>query len=217
MADINQLQTLISLLDRPEGRKIWTEFRFQHEWIDISAADLTGRAIRDFDLRRVNFSTAIFSGADLTGADLSGADITNADLRGASMRYADLTGAAVRNADVARADLTGAVLDTDAATEFRNFDQVVFRQSRYRAMGARHKVYSRQYFSDDQIRGSGCLGTNAIQEMDLGRHDHCCLVLGISTDADREEVTRAFRRKAKLYHPDMVRHLSPDLQKLAAG
>ena len=156
MADINQLQTLISLLNRPEGRKIWTEFRSQHEWIDISAADLTARAIRDFDLSRVNFSKAIFSGADLTGADLSGADIRNADLRGASLQYANLTGAVVRNADVARADLTGVVLDKDAATEFRNFDRAVFRQSRYRAMRDRHKVYSRQYLPDDAIRGSGC-------------------------------------------------------------
>jgi len=40
-------------------------------------------------------------------------------------------------------------------------------------------------------------------------------VLGIPTDADEEEVRRAYRRKAAQYHPDKVSHLGPEFRDLA--
>ena len=41
-------------------------------------------------------------------------------------------------------------------------------------------------------------------------------MLEIESTATKEQIVKAFRRKAKVYHPDKVRHLGERLQELAA-
>jgi curved DNA-binding protein CbpA len=50
---------------------------------------------------------------------------------------------------------------------------------------------------------------------DLSTVIGCCQTLEVATDASMEEIVKAFRVKAKLYHPDRVRNLSPRFQELA--
>jgi uncharacterized protein YjbI with pentapeptide repeats len=90
------------------------------------------------------------------------------------------------------------------------------RQNDGRSLGDRRNVRNRRCETVDETSGAKFAASAQIQILDLNRHDHCCLILEISTDAGKEEITKAFRRKAKLYHPDMVQHLSPKLQELAA-
>ncbi len=40
-------------------------------------------------------------------------------------------------------------------------------------------------------------------------------VLGISRNATKKEIQKAYKEKAKLYHPDKVSHLGEELQKMA--
>jgi tetratricopeptide (TPR) repeat protein len=54
------------------------------------------------------------------------------------------------------------------------------------------------------------------REPDLSSTGACCQMLEIPAGATTEEVAKAFRTKAKLYHPDKTRHLSERLQQLAA-
>jgi len=53
-------------------------------------------------------------------------------------------------------------------------------------------------------------------EPDLTTTEGCCQVLEVAVNATLGEVVKAFRKKAKIYHPDKVGHLSPRLQELAA-
>jgi uncharacterized protein YjbI with pentapeptide repeats len=54
------------------------------------------------------------------------------------------------------------------------------------------------------------------REPDLTSIDACCRVLEVPLGATTEEIAKAFRQKAKLYHPDKVRHLSDRVQQLAS-
>lgn len=53
-------------------------------------------------------------------------------------------------------------------------------------------------------------------EPDLATVEGCCAVLEIPASASMDAIVKAFRAKAKLYHPDKVRHLSERMQELAA-
>lgn len=55
------------------------------------------------------------------------------------------------------------------------------------------------------------------KEPDLSTVEGCCRVLGVPANAQLEDVIKAFRAKAKVYHPDKTRHLSEKLQELAAA
>ncbi|MCL5270652.1 MAG: pentapeptide repeat-containing protein [bacterium] len=53
-------------------------------------------------------------------------------------------------------------------------------------------------------------------EPDLETTEGCCEVLDVPAEASMEEIIGAFRQKAKIYHPDKVRHLNERLQRLAS-
>lgn len=40
-------------------------------------------------------------------------------------------------------------------------------------------------------------------------------ILGVSKNASKKEIAKAYKEKIKLYHPDRVNHLGPELQELA--
>ena len=97
---------------------------------DLSDFDLSGRNLRNTDLKDAKLVRANLSRADLTGAKLARADLTNAnlsraqlarvdltrvtmveaDLTFANLNYAKLEGASLRHAVMTRCNLTGANL-----------------------------------------------------------------------------------------------------------
>jgi len=40
-------------------------------------------------------------------------------------------------------------------------------------------------------------------------------ILGVASDASREEIARAYREQIKLYHPDRVSGMGPEIQRVA--
>ncbi len=52
-------------------------------------------------------------------------------------------------------------------------------------------------------------------EADLKSDEGCCRVLGVRASATYDMITKAYRTKAKVFHPDKVRHLSDAEQKFA--
>ncbi len=40
-------------------------------------------------------------------------------------------------------------------------------------------------------------------------------MLGVSSDADKDEIVRSYRRKIQQYHPDRVTGLAPEIVELA--
>ena len=84
---------------------------------DVQAAlTVLGRRDAHRDIRSIDLTGAILSGANLDGADLARALLRGADLARASLVGADLTGARLRDADLTSASLVGADL-TDAILE----------------------------------------------------------------------------------------------------
>jgi len=65
-----------------------------------------------------------------------------------------------------------------------------------------------QEMLDDMLRAFNADGN----EDELDKHYD---VLGLERGATLQEVKAAFREKAKLYHPDKVSHLGPELQSVA--
>ncbi|HOE95172.1 MAG TPA: pentapeptide repeat-containing protein [Candidatus Sumerlaeota bacterium] len=200
---------------------------------DLRSANLQEAEMVDTCLEGANLSQARLSGCNLVGADLSGSNLTEADLRGAVLKFARLTGAVVDGADVTDADLTGAVLDDEAPAQMLNFQSAIIDDRKYREMRCRliGEKRPRVIADPDQILRGEQPAAPTEEEEDRIEHTHqiplravepdlttaegCCAVLEIEPGAGHEEITRAFRRKAKLFHPDKVRHLRPRLQELA--
>jgi len=76
----------------------------------VLAADLSGWAPRDRDLRRLKLKNCRLDGAHLDGVDLRESNLSLSSLRGASLAGADLRDADVEGADLSGADLSGADL-----------------------------------------------------------------------------------------------------------
>ena len=64
----------------------------------------------DKDLRRVDLSGEVISGADLSYADLRGANLSEAYLNYADLSFANLSDANLSNADLSDANLEGTIL-----------------------------------------------------------------------------------------------------------
>ena len=204
---------------------------------DLSSANLQGANLTDTRLEDANLKGARLMGANLVGADLRGADLTDADLRGAILKYVSLAGTCIEGANVAEADLTGAVLDDDAPERMRNFDLAVVDDRKYRVRRSRLSAERdggaaitpiAPQPATGMVKGEGRwseteevayeAGSIPVREAEpnLDSTEGCCRVLNLPTDPSMAEVVKAFRTKAKLFHPDKVRHLSERLQQLAA-
>jgi uncharacterized protein YjbI with pentapeptide repeats len=103
--DVGALRRDISSLLRRASELARGKIRAE---VELSGADLTGKAL---------------SGADLRAASLRGAYLIGADLRGADLRTADVTGADFRGANLSGADLTGAIFLTQAQIDAASGDQ----------------------------------------------------------------------------------------------
>jgi len=194
---------------------------------NLSGADLSGAALTYADLRRANLANAFLCGANLSaailqganlvdtnlqgallqgarmggaylvGAILIGADLTNADLRGANCKFANFTGATLKNVNVEDADLTQAEL-TDAQRQgMFNLERSVVHGGKGVEAKPRRKPAASETYDD------------------LFTETDSYTILGISPGASPEEITRAYRKRAKEYHPDRVAHLGVKLQEVA--
>jgi uncharacterized protein YjbI with pentapeptide repeats len=209
---------------------------------DLRQAILNEASLVDACLTDAFLKGAHLAGADLTGADLTGANLTGADLRGASLKFARLTGAILKGANFAEANLTGTVLDEGVGTQARNWKRSIVETRQYKAMprGRFARLRTEQVGRELVILTPGGRkpGEAAVDEEKKGRAHRlregefevphwevepdlestagCRQVLELAGDASLEQIVKAFRVKAKLYHPDMVRHLSPKIQELAS-
>lgn len=200
---------------------------------DLRQAVLNGARLRDADLRGACLKGANLASADLTGAGLTDADLTGANLRGACLRYARLAGCGLMGANLAEANVTGALVDDAAPRTARNW--LLAQTDRRTYLPWTPPSLERVVFEPPVATGLAALGfpdrptprlrilrDGAFElpvwevEPDLHTRAGCCLVLGVAHDAPPEEIVRAFRRKAKLYHPDMVRNRGETMQRLAA-
>ncbi|MEN6626698.1 MAG: pentapeptide repeat-containing protein [Candidatus Sumerlaeia bacterium] len=214
------------------------------EKADLGSANLREACLTDATLIEANLRGARLIGADLLGADLGRANLSGADLQGATIKYADLQGATVEGANVAQAVITGIVAAAETAQAWRNDPQVVKEERVYKPLsgrlsGVRPEAPEAQALTvvpkpqpqpqkplprpQPAARPAEKPAAKAepfeipvrAVEPDLNTLQGCALVLGIAPDADQVEIVKAFRRKAKIYHPDKVRHLDEAQQALA--
>lgn len=203
------------------------------EKTDLASANLHDACLSDAVLTSANLRGARLIGADLLGADLVGANMIGADLRGAVLRYSDMSHAAVEGANVADANIAGALVPAGASDQWQNGSMTAKSELFYRPLPNRLTVIDPL---PDPVAAVAILEAEPAQrpapekaaektppidipvrsvEPDLNTLQGCAIVLGIAPDANQVEVVRAFRRKAKLFHPDKVRHLSDSQQALA--
>lgn len=194
---------------------------------DLAGADMTGATLTYADMRRVNLANAfltrvVASGANLSGANLVDTNLEGADLRGARMGGAHLVGASLANADLTGADMRGANLkftnlsgakldgaNVEDATmvnveippavqkKLKNFDKAIMSGKSAAAEASRSKLKP----EDDHD--------------DLFLESDSYKILGITREADLEEITKAYKKRAKEYHPDRVHHLGEKIRIVA--
>jgi DnaJ-domain-containing protein 1 len=192
----------------------------------LSSADLSDAALIYADLRLANLSHARLAGANLSGANLEGAALLNADLRHALVQKTRLTGAYLVGAAFDQADLDGADL-RGANCKFASF--VDTRMHKVNLDGA---DLAQTELSPEQLRAVRTSETRALVTSrskrrarskaaasethdDLFTETDSYTVLGLEPGATMEDVTHAYRRRAKEYHPDRVNHLGAKLQEVA--
>lgn len=195
---------------------------------DLAGADLTGATLTYADMRRVNLanaflSRALASGADLSGANLVDTNLEGADLRGARLGGAHLVGASLANADLTGADMRGANLkftnlssarldgaNVEDATmvnveipdatlrKLKNFDRAIISGKSASAQQNKQRLKPEEDYDD------------------LFLETDCYKILGVAREADLDEITKAYKKRAKEYHPDRVHHLGEKLRIVAA-
>ncbi|HPB32279.1 MAG TPA: pentapeptide repeat-containing protein [Candidatus Sumerlaeota bacterium] len=170
---------------------------------------LTGANLNVADLRGINAVDANFDMADLTHVKLNGAwlvgcsmaesNLEGADLRGANLKYANLMNARLGGANVEEADLTGVDLSAEQKKSLVNFHSAIILGGR--PSGAKEPPKSKLKAQETHD--------------DLFAEEDCYKILEISPEASLDEIERAYKQKAKEYHPDRVHHLGEKLRIVA--
>jgi len=101
-----------------QGVEAWNEWRKsrQHEFLDLSGAELFRTSLSGANLNNVNLSNADLSNCHLlnayvSNANLSFANLSEAQLGNAQFVFSNLSNANLSGADLSGADLTGAMLN----------------------------------------------------------------------------------------------------------
>lgn len=195
---------------------------------DLSDADLTGADLSGACLKYVRLTGARLRGADVSGADLTGAILDDdAPRQFAHFDKSRIDGRVYREMRCRTLDLDHEPHDEDS-------------QARLVKVDGRHAPHHNL-----KLPGGAKLPPHALPgagpaegahphdgahgrprpavppplrdaEPDLATVEGCCAVLEIPASASMDAIVKAFRAKAKLYHPDKVRHLSERMQELAA-
>jgi tetratricopeptide (TPR) repeat protein len=164
---------------------------------NLSAANLQGANLVDTNLQGALLQGARLGGAYLVGAILVGTDLTGADMRAANCKFANFTGATLKNVNVEDADLTQAEIGDEQRRGLVNIERAVVRGGKVVETRARRKMAASETYDD------------------LFPETDAFTILGISPGAGPEDVTHAYRKRAKEYHPDRVAHLGVKLQEVA--
>jgi uncharacterized protein YjbI with pentapeptide repeats len=157
-------------------------------------AQFQGANMVDANLDSANLRNARLMGTYLVGASLMDADLSGANLRGATLKFANLLGAKLDSANVDEADLTKVELEESQILQLRNYD---------RALVPGNMRQAKPSMKPDE------------DHEDLFREEDCNKILGISAEADVDEITKAYRQKAKEYHPDKVANLGEKIKIVA--
>lgn len=210
---------------------------------NMERADLVDASITHANLKGCRMQGANLVGANLAGADLTGADLRNAVLKFVSLAGAKLEGCDVANADLTGVVLDDEAPAKLVNVDLAKIDDRKYRMMRSRLQGSalvpttepKEKAKPETTVSEavGKRRGWVNLKTGETEkENRRGKHENsvpiwetepdlttvegCCRVLGIEPGAATPEVVKAFRAKAKLYHPDKVRQFDEKIRKLAA-
>lgn len=212
---------------------------------NLQEANLTDASLEQARLCKAKLGRANLTGADLSGCNLAEADLhgaclkytrlTGANLDGANFERADLTGA-ILDDDAPRRMLnfSEAFIDDRKYRELHSSLRPDATQDQ--AEGERLKPSLPNRKPPKPETGNGHGATHALgdeetepgsingfklpkreREPDLTTVEGCCRVLEVPVNASLEEIIKAFRAKAKIFHPDKTRHLNERLQELAAG
>lgn len=164
---------------------------------DLSAANLQGANLVDTNFQGALLQGTRLGGAYLVGAILIGADLTGADLRATNCKFANFTGALVKEVNVEDADLTQVEMTDEQRAGLLNLDRAVVHGGKVAGRRARSRTAVSETFDD------------------LFPEADACMILGIEPGPSPEEITHAYRKRVKEYHPDRVAHLGVKLQEVA--
>jgi len=176
--------------------------------VNLANAFLTSSNLKVADLRGINavdtnfdfsdLSHAKISGAWMVGSSLAGVNLEGADLRGANLKFANLQNANLTDANVEETDLTNVDLSRDQIAGLRNYHRAIDRSRKATVQAApKAKIKVEESYED------------------LFEEEDCYKILEVSKDAGLEEIERAYKTKAKEYHPDRVNHLGEKLKIVA--
>ncbi len=205
MAGANLFNADLSGTDLSEASLMYADLRranLAHALLtkaNLAVANLQGANLVDANLDFANLRSAKLDGAYLMGATLVEANLEGANLRGANLKFSNLTGATVTGANVEDANLCHIQLSDKMMRQFRNFDKalVPLKGLMKRSLNQRKLLAEENYD-------------------DLFTDEDCFKILGVTRTATIEEIDKAYRGKAKDYHPDRVGHLGAKLKVVAA-
>ena len=164
-----------------------------------SGIDLTGANLVDTNLDGADLRGAKLGGVHLVGASLVGADLRMSDLRGANLKFTNLTGAHLDGANVEDATLTNVELPEAAIALLRNADKAI--------------IAGKTTVGGEKPSGSKLNPFESYDDLFL--EQDCYKILGVEKNATLEEITKAYRQRAKEYHPDRVHNLGEKIRYVA--
>lgn len=165
----------------------------------MKVANLRGVNAVDANFDMADLSHAKLNGAWLVGCSMGGANLEGADLRGANLKFANMLNANLTGANVEDADLSNVELTEQQISGLRHFDRAII--SGGGPAGAKKKNKSKMKVEESYD--------------DLFTEEDCYKILEISADSELDQIEKAYRRKAKEYHPDRVHHLGEKLRIVA--
>lgn len=200
---------------------------------NLEDANLHGARLTEADLVGADLSHADLSGADLRGASLKYCRLTGAKLEGADVAEADLTGCVMddlapnvlKNFDLAVIDdrkyrVMRSRLNISGTTELIKVESNVVRQAeegdKEDSKGRDSKSKLEKFKSKFNLKSDGPGGPEVLDYIarasDLDSETGWYRILGVEQGTPLAGVTKAFRQKAKKYHPDKTRHLKVEEQ-----
>ena len=172
---------------------------------NLMAANLSGANMVETELARANLQGATMAGVYLVKGNLTGGRLERADLRGANLKFTKFEDATLDKANVEDADFSRALINDEQLAKTINLKKAITAPGNGGATAAGAKLGTSR---PAPSRPAGNY-EDLFQETDSHR------ILEVEPGSSLEEVTKAYRQRAKEYHPDRVAHLGKKLQEVA--